>query len=104
MFMASKLGSRLRRPRPPTHSRCVISGQCIINFYLTTLQSLVYSRATLASATLAAAGSIAWYTHLYGTLPFIGEVHASSPAEVGLHPAAYPWSHKGWLDSYDHAR
>ncbi|KAH9004668.1 cytochrome C1 family-domain-containing protein [Lactarius hatsudake] len=66
-------------------------------------QSLVYSRATLASATLVAAGSIAWYTHLYGTLPFIGEVHASSPAEVGLHPAAYPWSNKGWLDSFDHA-
>ena len=104
MFMASKLGSRPRRPRPPTHSRFVNPRQRIANVYLTRLQSLVYSRATLASATLAAAGSIAWYTHLYGTLPFIGEVHASSPAEAGLHPAAYPWSHKGWLDSFDHAR
>ncbi|KAH9975891.1 cytochrome c-like domain-containing protein [Lactifluus volemus] len=66
-------------------------------------QSLVYSRATLASATLLATGSIAWYTHLYGTLPFVGEVHASSPGEVGLHPASYPWSHKGWFDSFDHA-
>jgi hypothetical protein len=34
-------------------------------------------------------GSFASYTHLYRTLPFIGEVHASSPGEVGLHPAAY---------------
>ncbi|KAF8498681.1 cytochrome C1 family-domain-containing protein [Russula emetica] len=66
-------------------------------------QSLVYSRVTLVSATLLATGSFAWYTHLYGTLPFIGEVHASSPGEVGLHPAAYPWPHKGWLDSFDHA-
>ncbi|KAI0285895.1 cytochrome c1, component of the mitochondrial respiratory chain [Russula aff. rugulosa BPL654] len=66
-------------------------------------QSLVYSRATLVSATLLATGSFAWYTHLYGTLPFIGEVHASSPGEVGLHPAAYPWPHKGWFDSFDHA-
>lgn len=48
-------------------------------------------------------GSIAWYTHLYGALPFLGEVKANSPGEVGLHPAAYPWSHKGYLDSFDHA-
>ena len=104
MFMASKPGSRPLQPGPPAHSRSVNSRKYIAYVYLTMLQSLVYSRATLASATLAAAGSIAWYTHLYGTLPFIGEVHASSPAEAGLHPAAYPWSHKGWLDSFDHAR
>ena len=104
MFMASKPDSRPPRPGPPTHSRSVKSQKCIAHIYSTALQSLVYSRATLASATLAAAGSIAWYTHLYGTVPFIGEVHASSPGEVGLHPAAYPWSNKGWLDSFDHAR
>lgn len=62
------------------------------------------SNATLAAATAATVGSIAWYTHLYGTLPFVGEVKASSPAEIGLHPASYPWSHKGWLDTFDHAR
>lgn len=50
------------------------------------------------------AGSIAWYTHMYGALPFVGEVHASSPAEEGLHPANWPFSHKGVLDSFDHAR
>ncbi|KAG8728675.1 cytochrome c1 [Ceratobasidium sp. 428] len=61
------------------------------------------SRAAAIAATAASAGSIAWYTHLYGRLPFIGEVSANSPAEDGLHPAAYPWSHKGWLDSFDHA-
>ena len=67
-------------------------------------QSFVNSRATLASATLLTVGSVAWYANLYGTLPFIGEVHANSPAEEGLHPAQYPWSHSGLLDSFDHAR
>ncbi|OBZ73492.1 Cytochrome c1, heme protein, mitochondrial [Grifola frondosa] len=61
------------------------------------------SRATLASATVLAVGSVAWYTNLYGTLPFIGEVHANSPAEEGLHSPQYPWSHSGLLDSFDHA-
>ncbi|QRW17058.1 ubiquinol-cytochrome C reductase cytochrome C1 subunit [Rhizoctonia solani] len=61
------------------------------------------SRATAVAATVASVGSIAWYTHLYGQLPFVGELSANSPAENGLHPASYPWSHKGWLDSFDHA-
>ncbi|KAG8967401.1 cytochrome c1 [Tulasnella sp. 419] len=65
--------------------------------------SFLTSRTAIASATLASVGSIAWYTHLYGQLPFIGSVSANSPAEEGLHPASYPWSHKGWLDSFDHA-
>lgn len=62
------------------------------------------SRATLASASLFAVGTIAWYTHLYGTLPFIGEVHASHLSDEGLHPPKYPWSHSGWFDTFDHAR
>ncbi|KAJ3489634.1 hypothetical protein NLI96_g1982 [Meripilus lineatus] len=66
-------------------------------------KSFIDSRAALASATLVAVGSAAWYTHLYGTLPFIGEVHANSPAEEGLHPPNYPWSHSGLLDTFDHA-
>jgi len=66
-------------------------------------ESFVNSRATLASATLFAVGSVAWYTSLYGTLPFIGDVHANSPAEDGLHPPHYPWSHSGLLDTFDHA-
>jgi ubiquinol-cytochrome c reductase cytochrome c1 subunit len=49
-------------------------------------------------------GSIAWYTQLYGTLPFIGQVHASGLGEEGLHPTALPWSHNGWFDSFDHTR
>ncbi|PCH44374.1 hypothetical protein WOLCODRAFT_26722 [Wolfiporia cocos MD-104 SS10] len=65
-------------------------------------ESLINSRATLASATLFAVGSVAWYTSLYGTLPFIGEVHASSPAEEGLHPPKYPWPHAGFLETFDH--
>jgi len=66
-------------------------------------QALLGSRATLASVSLFSVGSIAWYTHLYGSLPFVGEVHASSPGEVGLHPPAFPWPHKGLLDTFDHA-
>lgn len=68
------------------------------------MQSLFTSRASLISAALFSAGSIAWYTHLYGSLPFVGEVHANSLADDGLHPAAYPWSHKGLFDSFDHSR
>jgi ubiquinol-cytochrome c reductase cytochrome c1 subunit len=30
-------------------------------------------------------------------------VHASHLSDEGLHPAAYPWSHKGILDTFDHA-
>lgn len=67
-------------------------------------QTFVNSRATLASATIAVVGSVAWYTHLYGTLPFIGEVHANAPEEEGLHSPHFPWSHSGWFDSFDHAR
>jgi len=66
-------------------------------------ENFVNSRATLASVSLVTAGSIAWYTHLYGTLPFIGEVHAGHLSDEGLHPASYPWSHKGVLDTFDHA-
>ncbi|KZS94356.1 hypothetical protein SISNIDRAFT_453253 [Sistotremastrum niveocremeum HHB9708] len=66
-------------------------------------QSFLTSRASLAAFSCLTVGSIAWYTQLYGTLPFIGEVSANSPAEDGLHPVAYPWSHKGWFDSFDHA-
>jgi len=55
------------------------------------------------SVSLLSAGSIAWYTHLYGTPPFVGEVHANSLADDGLHPTAYPWPHNGLFDSFDHA-
>lgn len=65
--------------------------------------SVMGSRATLASASLVSAGTIAWYTHLYGTLPFVGEVHASHLSDEGLHAPAYPWPHNGVLDSFDHA-
>ncbi|KAF7770577.1 hypothetical protein Agabi119p4_6551 [Agaricus bisporus var. burnettii] len=65
-------------------------------------ESLANSRATLASVSLFTVGSIAWYTHLYGTLPFVGEVHAGHLSDEGLHPAAYPWSHSGPFDSFDH--
>lgn len=62
------------------------------------------STAALASVSLFTVGTIAWYTHLYGSLPFIGTVSANSPGEDGLHPPKYSWSHKGWFDTFDHAR
>ncbi|KAF8310092.1 hypothetical protein DL93DRAFT_2099628 [Clavulina sp. PMI_390] len=65
--------------------------------------SAARQNASLAAAGLATVGSIAWYTHQYGSLPFLGDVSASSPAEHGLHPAAYPWSHAGYFDTFDHA-
>ncbi|KAG8946084.1 cytochrome c1 [Tulasnella sp. 424] len=65
--------------------------------------SVFSSGATLAAATGITVGSIAWYTHLYGEIPLIGSVSASSLADNGLHPTEYPWSHKGVLDSFDHA-
>ncbi|KAJ3515983.1 hypothetical protein NLJ89_g1409 [Agrocybe chaxingu] len=68
-----------------------------------TLDSVMSSRATLASVSLFTAGTIAWYTHLYGSLPFLGEVHASHLSDEGLHPSKYPWSHNGWFDTFDHA-
>ena len=68
------------------------------------LQSALNSNFALVSASLVSVGSIVWYTHLYGSLPVIGEVHASHLSDEGLHPVAYPWSHKGWMDSFDHAR
>ncbi len=90
---------------PPPRSRCVFCTLCFLEPPLNpTCQSFATSRAALASATALTVGSIAWYANLYGTLPFIGEVHANSPAEEGLHPPHYPWSHSGLLDSFDHAR
>jgi ubiquinol-cytochrome c reductase cytochrome c1 subunit len=71
---------------------------------LKAFQAFVSSRATLVSVSLFTLGSIAWYTHLDGTIPFLGEVRANSPAEEGLHPTHYPWSHDGYLDTFDHAR
>ncbi|KAA8643658.1 ubiquinol--cytochrome-c reductase catalytic subunit CYT1 [Aspergillus tanneri] len=53
---------------------------------------------TASVATAAAIGSAAWYYHLYGQ-----EAFASTPAEEGLHPTAYPWEHAKWTKTFDHA-
>ncbi|KAH6610542.1 cytochrome c1 [Trichoderma cornu-damae] len=62
--------------------------------------------AAVASTTLAA-GSLAWYYHLYGPVAF-----ASSPAEEGrpiangsgrsLHATQYPWVHQQFFKTFDH--
>ncbi|KAJ7132101.1 cytochrome C1 family-domain-containing protein [Mycena epipterygia] len=66
-------------------------------------ESFMNSRITLVSVSLFTAGSVAWYTHLYGSLPFLAQVHASHASDEGLHPPEYPWSHKGIFDTFDHA-
>jgi len=68
-----------------------------------TAQSAFSSKASLAALSALSIGSISWYTYFYGTLPFLGEVSANSPGEAGLHPLAYPWSHNGLFDTFDHA-
>jgi ubiquinol-cytochrome c reductase cytochrome c1 subunit len=65
--------------------------------------SFFASRATLAAATTLSVGSIAYYTHLYGTIPFLPEASANTAGEDGLHPTQYPWSHQGIFDTFDHA-
>lgn len=50
-----------------------------------------------AAATAVAAGSVAWYYHLYGPT-----ADASTPAEEGLHPTHYPWVHQQWFKTFDH--
>lgn len=49
-----------------------------------------------AAATAVAAGSIAWYYHLYGS------ASAMTPAEEGLHATKYPWVHQQWFKTFDH--
>ncbi|KAJ7493465.1 cytochrome C1 family-domain-containing protein [Mycena galericulata] len=66
-------------------------------------ESFLNSRMTLASVSLFTAGSVAWYTHLYGSLPFLPQVYAGLDSDEGLHPPEYPWPHKGLLDTFDHA-
>ncbi|OBT77812.1 hypothetical protein VF21_03274 [Pseudogymnoascus sp. 05NY08] len=49
------------------------------------------------AATAVAAGSMAWYYHLYGST-----AHAMTPAEEGLHPTHYPWEHEKYVKTFDH--
>ncbi|KAJ9126611.1 cytochrome c1 [Naganishia onofrii] len=61
------------------------------------------SRAAIVGATALSAGSIAYYTSQFGTLPFIANASANTAAEDGLHPAEYPWAHRGAFDTFDHS-
>ena len=56
-------------------------------------------RTTLAgsAATVFAAGTVAWYLHLYG-----GDALAMTPQEEGLHPVQYPWEHQKYYKTFDH--
>ncbi|SPO31115.1 probable CYT1 - cytochrome c1, heme protein [Ustilago trichophora] len=65
-------------------------------------QTFMTSRSSAIAATAVAAGSVAWYNHLYGTLPFLDTASANM-ADEGLHPPKYPWSHSGVFETFDHA-
>ncbi|GAA5832451.1 hypothetical protein JCM11251_006459 [Rhodosporidiobolus azoricus] len=60
------------------------------------------SNATAAGLAAVSVGTFAWYTALYGN-PLLGEAKAESAADHGLHPASYPWAHKGPFETFDHA-
>ncbi|KAI5475325.1 cytochrome c1 [Pseudohyphozyma bogoriensis] len=60
------------------------------------------SKTSATFFSLVSAGSLAWYSHLYGN-PFLPEVKAESAADHGLHPPAYPWAHNGPFETFDHA-
>jgi len=61
------------------------------------------SRTALFSSSLVCAGTLGWYTHLYGLPSILPEASANTAAEEGLHPTQYPWAHKGPFETYDHA-
>ncbi|KAK4685717.1 ubiquinol-cytochrome c reductase cytochrome c1 subunit, partial [Tremellales sp. Uapishka_1] len=60
------------------------------------------SKTAVAAATLVSAGSIAWYTNLYG-VPFLPQASANTAAEDGLHPANFPFEHKGVFETFNHS-
>lgn len=56
------------------------------------------------SATGVAVGTVAWYAHVFGGgLPGMQKLSANM-IENGLHPPAFPWSHSGVFETFDHAR
>ena len=66
-------------------------------------QSMLTSRTSAVAATAVAVGSIVWYQQMYGELPFLESASASSLADEGLHPPAYPWTNNGWFSTFDHS-
>lgn len=66
-------------------------------------QSMLTSRTSAVAATAVALGSIVWYQQMYGDLPFFESASASSLADEGLHPPAYPWTNNGWFSTFDHS-
>ncbi|WVQ81294.1 hypothetical protein IAT38_003417 [Cryptococcus sp. DSM 104549] len=65
-------------------------------------QPFLASRTAVLTSSFAAAGSIAWYAHLYG-LPFLPEASANSAAENGMHPTHWPFEHYGRLETFNHS-
>ena len=60
------------------------------------------SRTAALGASAFAVGSVAWYAHMYGELPFLTTASANAKDE-GLHSPSPPWSHSGLFDTFDHS-
>jgi len=60
------------------------------------------SRTAALGASAFAVGSVAWYAHMYGELPFLTTASANAKDE-GLHSPSHPWSHSGLFDTFDHS-
>lgn len=104
-FQLISLGPVLLIPTPVRQpSRSVLSSLHFLAMLKVACRSSLASRTALASASIPIVGPTVWHANLYGALPFIGEVHANSPAKDGLHPTAYQWPHSGLLSAFDHAR
>ncbi|OXG22768.1 cytochrome c1, heme protein, mitochondrial [Cryptococcus neoformans Ze90-1] len=89
-------------PRLSKAARAPLQNMAKARFSSSASQPILTSRTAVFASTLAAAGSVAWYGHLYG-LPFLPEASANSAGENGLHPAVWPFEHYGPLETFNHS-
>ncbi|WVW79620.1 hypothetical protein I302_101589 [Kwoniella bestiolae CBS 10118] len=64
---------------------------------------LFATKTAVASSTLLAAGSLAWYNHLYGVGSLLPEASANTAGENGMHPTKLPFEHYGPFETFNHA-
>ncbi|WFC99306.1 cytochrome c1 [Malassezia yamatoensis] len=84
-------------------SSCGLAAGRTLSKTSATQSTALTSRTAAIAATALTLGSTVVYQQVYGEVPFLDSLSASSPAEDGLHPPAYPWPSAGLLDTFDHA-
>ncbi|CAD6891260.1 unnamed protein product [Tilletia controversa] len=97
--------SSAARALPRSSGSTASSGQRFLSTNASAPAASPATRAAAAASTAVAVGTMAWYAHLYGN-PLAGllpSASANSAADEGLHPPAFPWSHKGWFETFDHS-